>query len=702
LFTVLIAEKSYIDAIRLENKLFFEPFLENKELAFCYWNPEGQNIYDSVPELIDTVGRRKDWKAIILHSCTDEQAKQRNPFDLAGLDGLNDLKKPSQNPEAEESWDDWEARWKEYYSLLTEKKAEIYKKSMDFPLQRLTTWLSFKPADFVLDDVDEKDDIYEWALNALISEDDSNRNAVNPLLRLEKLERDQYRNELRTKETLRREFIGEATLEIAQPKEIYCVSRRLSSDGFFSPEVFWNTRSKNEYSEFCDRNMYYDKMRFLVFDILPEGHKDFRCDRIRFLSALLILASNKIPGSSMEARKLYSLECKNDDTPLFILATSYDKKLAATYEVIDNEIDRIYSEIPGDLTDKAAEAMFCSPSLIEVELNEECDFDALYPEDDFALIPASPDSEVSGWSSTVKKVKKAYLDIIRQQRRSVKKGIDKLNFSSELSEANVSRLTPFQLDDIRYFTENAENEMVASLPPELTKASAHEKLIDEKADKVKSELEKRMSRGTALTVSGIILLLTAILLVPFITANIYTPETMTAALGMAGSVLIVLAASIVITLLIMKLPLKEALREFESSMREVVDEINSGMKKFSKYFCLASSVRRGYKVQQYAVKNLDEYTKSIRIRRKHQEDIRKKRAELEEMYSEFISDSKYYENTMIQPYEYDFDKKVEYEYAAPFLAGFRTNIDFLEKGNRVEVPSGYITEIFVRMEEIYD
>ena len=81
LFTVLIAEKPYIDAIRLENKLFFEPFLENKELAFCYWNPQGQNLQDSVPELIDTVGRKKDWKAIIIHNCTDEQAKQKNPFE---------------------------------------------------------------------------------------------------------------------------------------------------------------------------------------------------------------------------------------------------------------------------------------------------------------------------------------------------------------------------------------------------------------------------------------------------------------------------------------------------------------------------------------------------------------------------------------------------------------------------------------------
>ena len=101
--------------------------------------------------------------------------------------------------------------------------------------------------------------------------------------KLEKLEREQYRHELKMKETLRREFVGDNTLGIAYPKEIYCISKRTSENGFFNPENFWNTRSKNEYSEFCDRNMYFDKMRFLVFDLLPEKHKDFRCDKIRFL-----------------------------------------------------------------------------------------------------------------------------------------------------------------------------------------------------------------------------------------------------------------------------------------------------------------------------------------------------------------------------------------------------------------------------------
>jgi hypothetical protein len=182
---------------------------------------------------------------------------------------------------AGQNWDDWEKAWQSYYSLLSSNKEVLYKRSLKLPLQKLTTWLSFRPADFVLNDVGEKDDIHEWALNEL------SQGEVNPLIRLERLEREQYRCELKMKEMLRREFADDSSLSISYPKEIYCISKRTSENGFFNPEAFWNTRSKNEYSEFCDRNMYFDKMRFLVFDLLPEKHKDFRCDKIRFLSTFL-------------------------------------------------------------------------------------------------------------------------------------------------------------------------------------------------------------------------------------------------------------------------------------------------------------------------------------------------------------------------------------------------------------------------------
>ena len=57
---------------------------------------------------------------------------------------------------------------------------------------------------------------------------------------------------------------------------------------------------------------------------------------------------------------------------------------------------------------------------------------------------------------------------------------------------------------------------------------------------------------------------------------------------------------------------------------------------------------------------------------------------------------------MICPYELDFDQKIEYDYAPPFLMGDCRQISFLESGNYVTVPSGYITRISVRQEELYD
>ena len=696
MFTVLIAEKHYIDAIRLENKLFFEPFLENKELAFCQWNPMGQNLKDSVPELIDTVGRKKEWRAVIINEFSTETSKRKNPFDVVEFGDINFLTQPPQTPDEGESWDEWEQKWSEYYTDLTKGKESVYRSSLEFPLQKLATWLSFRPEDYILNDVSEKDDIYDWALNEI------GHREINPAVRLEKLEREQYRTELKLKELLRREFVSHSSFDIAYPREIYCISERTSDKDFFNPESYWNIRSKNEYSEFCDRNMYFDKMRFLVFDILPQTHKDYRCEKIKFLWTLLIFASNAVPASTMEARRLYVLECNNDDKPLFTLVTSYDKKLAATYEVIDNEIERIYSEIPGVLTDKAAEAMFCTSSNVEVNLDESCDFDSLYSEVDFDLIPSSVEEETSNWQQSFSASKKSYANIIRQQRRAVKKGVDRLIVSSELSPGNVRRLTPFQLDDIREFTENAENEMVSSIPPDLTKTSKHDAIMQEKSEAIKDVISKRMTRLKAIIVGAIILFLTSLLYVPFIVANLSGTKSTTVSLTMLGIMGAILGVALFVALIFLKFPLKSAVRDFDDTMRNVADDINGNMKAYSRYFSLSCNVTRGYKVQSFARGNLDEYTKSIRIRRKHQEDIRKIRAHLDEMYRDFIGDSQYYENSMIQPYDYDFEKKIEYSYPAPFMAGFCRNIAFLESGNPVEVPMGYITEVMVRKEEIYD
>jgi hypothetical protein len=157
-----------------------------------------------------------------------------------------------------------------------------------------------------------------------------------------------------------------------------------------------------------------------------------------------------------------------------------------------------------------------------------------------------------------------------------------------------------------------------------------------------------------------------------------------------------------ISLFFLRSAVTNAVRAYNNTACDLIGQIQASMRRFSKYLSAFYNVRRGHAVQNYAQKNLDEYTKSLRIRKKHQEDIRMRRAQLSEDYGDYFGDRTFCDETMCRPYDYDFDQKTEYAYPAPFLAGDRRQIEFVSNGNFVTVPSSYVKRILVRMEEIYE
>ncbi len=696
MFTVLIAEKEHIDAIKQENRLFFEPFLESKELAFCYWNPSGQSLKDAVPGLLDAVGRRKDWRAVIINSHTEDSVKTRNPFDVVDCSSITALSAPDRLPQRDEALDIWESDWKSYFETLLKAKETVFNSALENPLQKLSTWLCFKPEDYILNDVKEKQDVHDWAMEQL------GRDDLKPSVKLEFLERDQYKSELRMKEKIRRAFVADNILNISYPSEVQCISIRTAETGFFDPSDYWSVRRESEYSEFADRNMYFDKMRFVVFDLLPKSHRNFRTDYIRFLASVLIFVSNSIPGSAMQSRRLYQLETETDDTPLATLITSYDRKLAATADNIDNEMEKIRSEIPGELTDKAAEALFCTPADIPVLLDESCEPEKVYAEKDYGLFFDSPENEFHKWNDDFNTSKKALDYIVKQQSRSVKKSVGKTHMSSEISDANISRLTPFQINDIKYYTDSAEDKMVDSIPPDLHDITRYTDRMSEESENVKKVIKQRMTKKTTLILGAICLGLYLICFMPFLFSNNGTINTITTAIGLSGVMLGVLLVIMVVALFFLRSSIVNAVKDYNNRMHEIMNEIQTSLQKVSSYLSALCNVRRGHAVQNFATENLDEYTKSLRIRKKHKEDIRKKRAYLVEDYGDYFGDKTLCDETMSRPYDYDFDRKTEYSYPAPFLAGDSRQIEFISRGNMITVPSSYVTRILVRMEEIYE
>ncbi len=696
MFTVLIAEKEHIDAIRQENKLFFEPFLDSKDLAFCYWNPAGQSLNDSVPGLFDAVGRKKEWRAVIINNYSVEMSKMRNPFDLVDHSALDELAAPSQLLKEDESFGEWEKSWKKYYDDLQIIKKSIYESALELPLQKLATWLCFKPEDYIHNDVQEKQDVHDWAME-MIAKEEKKPNAI-----LELLERDQYKNDLRLKEKLRRAFTEEKYLNVNYPSEVYCISPRAAENNYFDPDAYWKIYQDSQYSSFADRNMFFDRMRFMVFDILAPTHRDYRSDYIRFLATVLIFISNPIPGSAMQARRLYRLEVEADDEPLSIIATSYDRKLLNTFDVIENEMERIRSEIPDKLTDKTAEALFCTPKDVSVILDDSCKVENVLAEKDYGLFFDSPEDEFHKWNRDFSASKKALTHITKQQSRAIRKSVNQAHFSGDISDVNISRLTPFQMEDVCEYTNASEDDMVQLIPSDLTDISRYTERMENASEEVKKKINRRMTRKTGIILSAICLGLFLVCFLPFVFSNNGTVQTVTAAIVLIAVSLGVLGAILVASLFLMRSSVINAVKDYNNTAYGIINDINESLGNFSKYLSALANVRRGHAVQNYADKNVDEYTRSLRIRKKHQEDIRKKRAQLEEKYGDYMADRSYCDEIMSRPYDYDFDKTTEYSYPAPFLAGDRRQIEFISSGNLVTVPSSYVNRIIVRMEGIYD
>ena len=697
MFTVLIAEKQHIDAIKEDNQLFFEPFLENKKLAFCEWNPMGENLKDSLPDLFDVVGRVKNWRAIIINPVNGELIKARNPFDIVDPISLNSLTMPKWEPDSSANVDEWENEWKDYFNSLTKQKEEIYKKALSYPLVKLSTWLCYRPEDYILNDVSERKGVEDWALERI------GRDEVKPSVKLEILEREQSKREIRLKEIIRKEFVADNYLNVTYPMELHCISIRTANSNFFDPSTYWNIHSDFEYSKFADRNMYFDKMRFMVFDLLPKTHKSYRTDYIRFLASVLVIATNPIPGSTMQARRLYQLDTQSDDSPLCTLVTSYDKKLAETALVIDNEIDKIRSEIPENLTDKEVEEIVSSPRDVDVEVDDVYDTDKIYSEYDFGLFYDYPENEDTKWDKHYSTSKEELEYLMRQQSRSIRKSVAQAKISSKIIDIDASRITPrltsYQIDDIQDFTDNVENEMVNAIPPDFTNMERYEEELEESQNNVKKAIEHRMSKNTVLILSFVFICALMMSCIPFFIMNL---KMFSATLSLIGTLCFSLFIVMIIKLFLLRRTLIKAIKEYNKTVRGIIEDVKQSMSNFSDYLSASCNVRRGYAVINDSKKNIDVYTKRIRIRIKHQEDIHKKRAILKEHYSDYFGDNRYVDKLMATPYDYDFDQKMEFAYPAPFLAGDYRQIEFFSAGNYVEVPSSYITSILVRMEGIYE
>lgn len=656
MFTVVLTEQEHLDSIG-EYKTFLKPFLDNSNIAFCRWLPEGDSLVEAVPELYNTVSRHERWRLILV--CDEEGLSKTNPFDLV------DHKDPVRGEDMEEA---------DYLALRRQARIESYTKAARKPMTRLMTWLCQPP---------------------LVTRGMNNAQDLDA-------EFAEYLAQTAAKEDLRAAIIGDSVPEVTLPAEVICLARRCCDREERDLQTSWSIRQSSQYSRFYDYNLYFDKMRYLVFDILPKNHRNYTIDYIRFLYAVMLLAQNETPMGALAPNRVYTLDCRNDEAALSRVLGAYDAKLAATQDKLRGEMHRVKTRVKPRLSDRDAEAIFCSKVTIPVTTVRDFDHSSLYVSTKgLGLSTDCPDSELVTWSSGYQASRRAMNRYLKTPRRAIKKATSDLRRLNRADLDEAARLNEFQIEDVTEYVDDEELKLMSTRTCDLYDMDRYVKTMEEQNKQVQNVIERRMTRKWTIALSIAALVCYLLGFVPMFLSNLEAENgTWFSVLFVAGG-LVVMALTAFVSLFFLRLPLRKAFSNYNGTMKTIINDVEGSLGNYSKYLSHACNIMRGNSVLNFCSETEDPDIAKLHILKKHELDVQAVREELREIFGIFLPKGQP-DTEGLEVYSFDFYRPVDYDYAIPFATDRKRRIEFLQKGNLVEVPVDFVKSMSIRREELYD
>lgn len=667
MFTVVIAEKEHIDSIQ-EYSTFLKPFIDDAHVEFCEWRPEEDTLADSVPHLVETVARQRDWRAVVL--CDERGMERKNPFDRV------EFEPPVFTPLDSEDEEKVKEHRQQYLERLKQAKFRAFEQAAQQPLTRLMTRLCAGP-------------LVTRGKNKAASEDPDFA---------------EYLAESARKRELREQIIAGEKPGISLPAEVLCVARRTYAQQEYDINTSWVPHEDIQYSRFYDWNLYFDKMRYLIFDILPRDNQNYEFDTIRFLYAVMILANNDTPPGVLRPNRVFCLNCENNEEALVRLMSLYDAKLARTGSVLTGKINEIRNAEKERLSDRDAKMIFCSNINVPVTISQEVDRGGLYakPEALGLSTDCPKDNEYSEWDSTYQNSRKTLHRLLKQPRRALKSAAADMRRMNHVDLNRAGMLNEFQAEDVEEYTGEEELNMVSVDTPNLFDAEHYEEEMAEHCKTIHRKIETRMTRKTTVALGAAVLGLYLAGFLPLLFNNLSDAENILWALIITGAAVALLAVAGFVCLLFLRGSLRELYRDFNRLMHGIDEEIDGSLALFSRYLSHACNVMRGFSVLNFLARSEDPDTMRARVLEKHLSDIRRTREELREIFGRYVSDSADIDPNKVDAYRYDFSRAVDFPYPVPYSEGMKRQIEFMQPGNTVQVPVDFVKRVTVRREELYD
>lgn len=738
MFTVIIAEQSVID-MHEEFKTFLDPMLDEARVAFCAWNREGQTLEEMLPGIYDIIAFQTDWRAIIVNR---DGLGQINPFDFTQY----------RAPRPATDKIDWQV-----LSAQRAERLESYDKAIQNPLVRLTSALCGAPTfRSVVQDpaifgclVSGTVEMYEYmlslqlqalnltetaaalagprrgALTRFVSED-----AVDALIDCvregdaggaaalvetarildfirfigngDPLFADPAYAECMVENTYKTalfESIAEGfVLNDRAPVEVLCVAPRTCDLSGHDQDISWESNDEHEYSRFAEHNLYPERLKYFVFDLLPEDNKQYLFDRIRMISFLLLLAGHDLPHGVVTPGRVYRVGVEFNVSAIEEACSTYLSKLKATALLVHEMSNELRTDEEEPLDAITAQELFESDITVSINASEYSRRDLFARADRIGLAGDCPRREYDYWNEQYHAISKRFVRYLREPRRALKTAVrEELRPRDSIDDDRALRMTESQTEDVQFHLFEEEQNMVETPTPRLFDTAQYKARLDEADEDVRRYIAKRISRNKALATGGIATGALLLGFLPMLFSNLETTDSFLFSLTIVGIVLGLFLLAGGICLVVLRNRLLDRISHFNFEMSGICSEIEDGLRAFSKYLGHTGNVMRDFSVLRTTESSI---SKKRHILAYHSMQISRKTREAYALFSKYI-DCDTAPLRAVTPYRYDFSVMRDYPYDIPYARTPRT-IEFLQPGNRIVIQVDYVDVVTLTREELYE
>ena len=644
IYSVLIQSEKTLDSFNEFNELFAKA-MEQSEIGICKWNEAGTDIDTALPELLELIDEKEEWRAVIV--LTEDQLEEpskrasdpANPFDYSvnryEIDPLGEC---------------------------------------DIPIIRLTHILGGVPAPDV-----------EFECEKIEEPNKAPRMIYKPVKSIEK-------------ERLYDQLTEKYSYPGKKPSEIILIAlREKLEDSNNDLKQIWETKKEINSSEFWKRNNYPSMCRFIVYDLENQGRTQRYADMFNFWISIMLLITNRINSNVLQAYRLYRIDTVFDKDVMQEEFQRIVYKLTGAYRFIQETV--LYEERL-----KMAEERNLPNYVQEIPVNLEFPRNSSFSVDPntFDLVCDDGGNDSYKWEMARSEVEENLKKSYRMVERKLDEAADSSKKLCSYPQESVYSLSQYQQEDMNDDLYGLFS-MVLSMQKDLPdQKKAVNKRLSEAAKSVKHNISYRLKMGTVTSIFTIVAILLGLSVLPGIiqSASHHSGDLFNTIIWMLV-VVATLACTAFLGLVDQKKAFDSDVVKYNGVIKDSLGELSRNADMYSHYISSIVSHSRGKSFLNSLNKKELKNDSARNLNQKNLVEIEKMINKIKKWcvanYLDVDFKSKYYEETFVEK-----DIASQTIIANIMESSNKYSVDLNHTGDIIESPFEFVTRLEIVREELYD